>query len=125
MPLVISFVVFAVVVLTLIDIIRRDDSEVKHLPKIFWILIVILVPLIGCILWWVVGREFPTHIALPARRPRQQPHNTQPRPPLIVDDRPSDVRSTEQQLADLDREIEEWRLKEEEFRKRQQPDGDA
>jgi len=40
--------------------------------------------------------------------------------------RPRDTRSTEQQLADLDLEIEEWRLRAEiEKRKRDHRDGSA
>ncbi|MEO6867318.1 MAG: PLD nuclease N-terminal domain-containing protein [Gaiellales bacterium] len=43
----------------LVDIIMRDQSLVRHLPKLVWILIVILLPTVGSILWFAVGREYP------------------------------------------------------------------
>ncbi|MNJ03241.1 hypothetical protein D3C73_1634790 [compost metagenome] len=43
---------------------------------------------------------------------------TAPAPPAP----PADLRTTEQQIADLDREIEEWRLREE-VEKRKREDG--
>lgn len=42
----------------LADIITMDPSRVKHLPKLAWIIIVILIPLVGSILWFAVGREY-------------------------------------------------------------------
>ena len=42
----------------LADIITMDPSRVKHLPKFAWIILVILIPLVGSILWFAVGREY-------------------------------------------------------------------
>lgn len=105
-----SILVVALMIGALIDIITRDNSEVKYLPKMVWIIIVILLPLIGSILWFALGREYAgggISLPRPARRgPRQAP--TQ-----VYQAAPTDVRTTEQQIADLDREIEEWRLRQE------------
>jgi hypothetical protein len=90
-------------VVALIDIITRDQSQVRHLPKMMWIIIVILIPLIGSILWFAVGREWGATsgagVALPVRRARQAP---MPAPQLYS----QGALSTEEQLAELDREIE-------------------
>ncbi|WP_206491278.1 PLD nuclease N-terminal domain-containing protein [Rhodococcus sp. KRD162] len=40
----------------LIDVITADDSGIRHLPKMVWLLLVIVVPLAGSIAWLVVGR---------------------------------------------------------------------
>lgn len=40
----------------LLDAIVADEHGIRHLPKIVWILIVIVVPLIGSVLWLVAGR---------------------------------------------------------------------
>lgn len=120
MPILLSLITIAIMVITLIDVIRRDDSEVKYLPKIFWVILVIIIPLVGSIVWWAIGREYPQQIVV--RRPQQSTQRyreEQPRQPRIVDER-----STEQQIADLDREIEEWRLKEE-LRRRQEERRDT
>lgn len=106
MYLLISAVTFLVLLAALIDIITRTDDQVKHLPKLFWVVLVILLPFLGSILWFTVGREWgggsesmsfgdprrwdrstaPTESAPPARMQRQL--------------------STEEQLAALDREAE-------------------
>lgn len=111
MPL-FSLLVLALTVVALIDIITRDDSQVKHMPKLVWILLVVFLPLIGAILWFAIGREYPEGgIRLGRERPERpaQRHSSTPVAPV----RPVETRSTEEQLADLDREIEEARLREE------------
>ncbi|WP_295033838.1 PLD nuclease N-terminal domain-containing protein [uncultured Microbacterium sp.] len=118
MGLVFSILVLVLTVGALIDIITRRDDQVKHLPKVFWIILVIIVPLAGSLIWFLVGREYDGEgIRLP--RPRER----RPAPPAPSGpSRPADTRSTEQQIADLDREIEEWRLRAE-IEKRKKQDG--
>ena len=53
-----SLLVIALMVGALIDIITRVDSQVRFLPKMAWIIIVILLPLIGSLLWFAIGREY-------------------------------------------------------------------
>ena len=45
-------------VLTRADIITRGEHQAKHLPKVFWIITVIVLPLVGAILWCLVGRDY-------------------------------------------------------------------
>lgn len=106
-----SILVIALMIGALIDIITRDDSQVKFLPKMVWIIIVILLPLIGGLLWFGLGRDY-GESGIPIPRMRRAPRSA----PMIIDPRsapPQDTRTTEQQIADLDREIEEWRLRQE------------
>lgn len=44
-------------VFALVDVIRSEDWQIKHLPKMAWILIIIFLPLIGSILWLVIGKD--------------------------------------------------------------------
>ncbi|MBT2486881.1 MULTISPECIES: PLDc N-terminal domain-containing protein [unclassified Microbacterium] len=123
MPFLFSLLVVALMIGALIDIITRDDSQVKHLPKMVWIIIVILLPLIGGILWFALGREYGgAGIRIPrmrrAERSAVAPIDVRPAPP-------ADLRTTEQQIADLDREIEEWRLREELEKRRRDGDDSA
>lgn len=115
-----SVLILALMIGALIDVIMRDESQVKHLPKMVWVILVVLLPLIGSILWFVLGREYAGGgVALP-RMPRRaaRPHPTAPAQQTTM----SDARTTEQQIADLDREIEEWRLREE-IARRKREDG--
>jgi hypothetical protein len=103
MSIVISAVLFALLVGALVDIILRRDDQVKHLPKIVWVLLVVFLPLIGSILWFTIGREYSQPIDLgtfgdPRRRERAARPSASAAAPR--------AKTTEEELADLDREIE-------------------
>jgi hypothetical protein len=103
MSIVISAVFLALVIGALVDIIMRSDDQVKHLPKIVWVLLVVFLPLIGSILWFTIGREYNQAVDLgtfgdPRRRERSgRPTSAAPT---------MRAKTTEEELADLDREIE-------------------
>jgi hypothetical protein len=124
MAFVISLLVVALMVFALVDIIRRDDSQVKFMPKFVWLLLVVLLPFIGSVLWFGIGREYPEgglRLERPERLKRSRPSApSTPVVPVI----PADTRTTEQQIADLDKEIEEWRLRQE-IEKRRQERGES
>jgi len=122
MAILFSVLLLALTIGALIDIITRPDDQVRHLPKVFWIILVILLPLAGSIIWFLVGRDYgDAGVRIPRMR-RDAPAPAAPAPPGP----PVDTRTTEQQIADLDKEIEEWRLRAEiEKRKRAQEEGDA
>lgn len=40
----------------LVDVITTADGDARHLPKFGWLLIVLLLPLVGSIVWLVAGR---------------------------------------------------------------------
>ncbi|WP_193596569.1 PLD nuclease N-terminal domain-containing protein [Microbacterium sp. YJN-G] len=121
MGFVLSLIVLALMAFALVDIIRRDDAQVKYMPKFVWMLLVVLLPFIGSMLWFGIGREYPEgglQIRRPSHPERSRPPAAPPAPVI-----PVDTRTTEQQIADLDREIEEWRLREEiEKRRRERED---
>ena len=99
----VAVVTFMLVLGALIDIILRQDGQVKHLPKTMWIMIVIFLPLIGCILWFTIGREYATPIDRggfgdPRRRETPRPDAAEPVR--------RNGKTTEDELAELDREIE-------------------
>jgi len=122
MPL-LSILIFALTIGALIDVILRDDAQVKRLPKMVWAILVILLPLIGAVLWFTLGREYGEDgVPLP-RMPRREARTNAPAP-AAQRNAPTDVRTTEQQIADLDREIEEWRLRDE-IAKRKRDESDA
>ena len=98
MYILISLAMFLLVVGALVDIIARPEGQVKHLPKLVWVLLVVLLPLVGSILWFAVGREYDT--------PVDRGTFGDPRRSERPDDRVGRARTTEQELADLDREIE-------------------
>ncbi len=51
-----GLIVMVVWVACLVDVIRADEHEVRNLPKPLWLMVVILLPLVGSVLWLLVGR---------------------------------------------------------------------
>lgn len=60
----------ALTVYCVIDAFQTDEADVRNLPKIAWILFVVLVPVIGPVAWLLAGR--PTRNSVPSQRERQR-----------------------------------------------------
>ena len=87
MYIVFTIAYLALVIFALVDVITSNEGQVKHLPKIAWIVLIVFLPLIGSIVWLIAGKDRP----LPSF-PKEQPAKPQT--------------TTEQELAALDAEIE-------------------
>ena len=106
MYLVFSAVTFLLTIGALIDVIIRPEGQVKHMPKIVWVLLIVFLPLIGSVLWFALGREYERRPDATSFAPRRaRPHRSAPNHPGTAGMVPR-ARSTEEQLADLEREIE-------------------
>lgn len=51
-----SVLVFALWVYCLVDVIGTRDDRVRNLPKVAWIIIVLLFPFVGSVVWLLAGR---------------------------------------------------------------------
>ncbi|RBM17888.1 PLD nuclease N-terminal domain-containing protein [Streptomyces sp. PT12] len=47
----------ALVIYALVDCITSDDEDIKHLPKLVWILLIVLGWVVGPVAWILVGRN--------------------------------------------------------------------
>lgn len=52
----IGVVTFGLWIFCLVDVVVTDESSCRNLPKLMWLLLVLLVPLVGSIVWLVAGR---------------------------------------------------------------------
>jgi hypothetical protein len=87
--------VIVVFVYGLVDVIRTDPRETKGISKPAWIVVQILLPVIGAILWFLIGRPRGTS---PARATYSHP--------IAPDDDPEFLRNLElrrRQQAEADR----------------------
>lgn len=119
---VLALLTLAVMVIALIDVITRRDDQVKHLPKFVWLFFIVLLPVIGSILWFALGREYEARSApMSFGDPRRWQKQPDPSPAPAA---ARDARTTEQQIADLEREMHLAEL-EEQVRRRRAEGGSA
>jgi hypothetical protein len=79
------FLFLALDIYAVVDAIQTDDLLVKHLPKIFWILLILIFTPIGAIAWLVAGRD------RGEQNGRKRPYR--PAPPRGPDDDPDFLRN--------------------------------
>jgi Phospholipase_D-nuclease N-terminal len=83
---VVPIVVLVVFVYGLIDLIRTDPRQTKGISKPAWIVVQIVLPVIGAVLWFLIGRPRSVAAATPAAY----------RHPTAPDDDPDFLRNLEQ-----------------------------
>jgi len=101
-----ALLILAIVVGALVDIITRPEDRVKHLPKVGWILLVVFLPLIGSLVWFMAGHDYGPrneYVSFGDPRRREPQPQQQPQPRWNA---PTGYRTTELELADLEAEIE-------------------
>ena len=89
-----------------IDAIQSKDQDVRNLPKIGWLVLILLFPLVGSIAWLVAGRP---------QRPRSRSACERPMPQFPEYDRPGRAagptpESDEEFLRRIRERAEEQRL---------------
>jgi hypothetical protein len=97
----VPFIALALDVFAIVDLVLIDERRVRALNKVIWVIIVLVLPIVGAILWFTVGR---------GRREAGGERRT-----VAPDDDPSflynirrdeeqdeRIRRLEQELADLD-----------------------
>lgn len=78
----------AVTVYAVVDCIQTDDAQVRGLPKLLWLLLILLFPIVGAIAWFIAGRpRRGTAGSGPGRGPSHRPP-----PPRGPDDDPDFLR---------------------------------
>lgn len=61
-------VLVALYISFIIDVLRTPRLEARTLPKLLWLALVVLIPIIGGILWFFLGRPRPTNGGVFRRR---------------------------------------------------------
>jgi hypothetical protein len=64
--------VIALTVYALVDCLQSDEDAVRGVPRLLWALLILVLPLMGPIAWFVAGRpEQPRRGAGPRQQPRR------------------------------------------------------
>ncbi|MGH2787055.1 MAG: PLD nuclease N-terminal domain-containing protein [Actinomycetota bacterium] len=111
-----GLVVLALWVYCIVDVVSTDDSLVRNLPKLVWLLLVIFVPTIGSITWLLLGRPQNASFV---------PGDSRPRPPtgagrrfVPPDDSPDFLSSLDERSRDLRRWEEDLKRREDDLRRK-------
>lgn len=112
--LILAVIELAFMIFVFVDVLLTHDSRVRGVPKIVWLVIVLLLSPVGGILWFAIGKE-PAAAGAPAGSPRGASGRSVPSRPVAPDDDPDfllrlrmkeeqdeRIRRLEQELADLD-----------------------
>ena len=99
--LVVALVVLVLEVYAIVNCILTPEDQVKGVPKVLWLVLIVLLPLLGSVLWLGVGRERVG--AAPPRRPVASPPAVSPSgyAAMTAEER---IRRMEEDLARLERE---------------------
>ena len=102
---VIGFLLLAFWIWALIDCISSDSAMVRNLPKLGWLVIVILLFGIGAILWLLLGRPLNKHW-----RPATygDAETSSRRPPVIEDRTQFAPEVSDRRSAELDQRLAAW-----------------
>jgi Phospholipase_D-nuclease N-terminal len=118
--------VFALAVLALwvyciVDVISTEDSLVRNLPKLLWLLLVIFLPTVGSIAWLIVGRPQNASFVPGDSRPRSGAGSGRRFVP--PDDSPEFLSSLDERSRELREWEEDLKRREDELRKRREDEG--
>ncbi|GAA4467205.1 PLD nuclease N-terminal domain-containing protein [Phytohabitans houttuyneae] len=111
-------------VLALISCLSAEEDEIRALPRLVWVLIILFFPLIGSIAWFLAGR--PAREGSPGGGWRAAGGFPEPKRsrPVAPDDDPEFLKSLDAGKSQHDRELfEKWeedlRRREDEMRRRE------
>ncbi|MEU4541956.1 PLDc N-terminal domain-containing protein [Nonomuraea dietziae] len=83
---------------SLFDVITTPEKETRNLPKILWVLVIVLVPLVGSVFWLLLGRPLRSR---PLRMPGRSIMDAA-EPPRGPDDDPDFLRDLDRRMRDDD-----------------------
>ena len=115
-------IVFALWVFCVIDVINTPEGATRNLPKVGWLILVLLFPLVGSVAWLAAGR--------PQSAPRAASRYERSAPTFPEYDRPGRAAGTtseadEDFLRQCRERAEEQRRRYQQRRAEETPDGEA
>ncbi|GGK98899.1 PLD nuclease N-terminal domain-containing protein [Mangrovihabitans endophyticus] len=92
-------------VLALISSLSAD--RVRAMPRALWVLVILVVPLIGPICYFLFGRPLPAPREGPVRRAQPRPSSPDDDPDFLRGMNTDQIRREREQLAQWERELNE------------------
>ncbi|MDT0546057.1 MULTISPECIES: PLD nuclease N-terminal domain-containing protein [Streptomyces] len=124
--------ILALWIYAFIDCLNTPEDEVRHLPKVVWVLIVLLFGevLIGPIAWLVAGKNRPAHAGAGGGAGGGSPAGRRQQQWVAPDDNPEFLKSLKDENKKDESLLKDWeadlRRREEELRReKEEGSGDA
>lgn len=120
----------ALVVFCLIDCVQSDDQRIRNLPKWAWIVLIVLLPIAGAIIWLLAGRPTRARAAggtpwAPGKAAGSPEYQQPPRRPRAPDDDPEFLRSLKKRNTEHEDLLRKWeedlKRREEDLHKDEEP----
>jgi hypothetical protein len=113
-------VVFSVIWLyALVESISSDETLIRNLPKMAWVILIVLAPPVGSIAWFIAGRPLGDRSPIVRDDPAPAKQIPAPRRPLGPEDSPQFATHIEERRR-LQRWEQELARREEELRRREE-----
>jgi hypothetical protein len=109
-----GLVLLAIWLFCIIDVITTPDSQIRNLPKLAWLLIVIVLSDLGSIAWLVAGRNWSGSNSLSRKANRSSEFPEYDRPGRFVPNNPDDDEAFLRQLRErAEQQRRDYRLRRE------------
>lgn len=118
----VGILLVALWVYCIFDVVSTDEALMRNMPKILWLVVVILVPTVGAVAWLLLGRPIGAGLRPGDTTPRRPAPRPAPRP-LAPDDDPSFLARLDEETKRLRAWEEDLKRREDEFRRRDDEGG--
>lgn len=105
-------------VLALISCLSAEDEEIRALPRLVWVVVILLLPIVGPVAWYLAGRPRAEAAAAPGQ-PGARPTTTGRGRPTAPDDNPEFLRSLDKDRAERAKDSELFAKWEEDLKRRE------
>ena len=113
-----AIAIFAFWVYCILDVIATDESLMRNMPKVLWLIVVIILPTVGSVAWLVLGRPQNASFVPGESAARPLPRREKSRP-LGPEDSPEFITELDDRAARLRKWEEDLKRREDDIRRRE------
>lgn len=116
----VALLLFLLWVYCIFDVISTEETLVRNMPKVLWLLIVIFLPTVGSVAWLVLGRPERAGLKPGDTTYLQPPRRAMPPAPKGPDDSPEFLSGLDDRARELKRWEDDLKRREDEIRKQEE-----
>jgi Phospholipase_D-nuclease N-terminal len=78
-----TILIVALTVYAAVDCVQTDEGQIRNLPKLVWVFLILLFPIAGPATWFIAGRPVTSASRWPGRRPQGPPRGPDDDPDFL------------------------------------------